>query len=60
MHRTSVSHTNNNISFLFCFSRYVNYLIEMDIEYLLFISDSVLIDKLFREDNEILDKIVMD
>ena len=32
----------------------------MDIEYLLFISDSVLIDKLFREDNEILDKIVMD
>ena len=31
----------------------------MDIEYLLFTSDSVLIDKLFPEDNEILDKIVM-
>ena len=30
----------------------------MDIEYLRFTSDSVLIDKLFPEDNEILDKIV--
>lgn len=60
IHRTSVSHTNNNISFLFCFARYVNYLIEMDIEYLLFTSDSVLIDMLFPEDNEILDKTVED
>ena len=32
----------------------------MDNEYLLFTSDSVLIDKLFPEDNEILDKIVED
>lgn len=32
----------------------------MDIEYLLFISDSVLIDMLFPEDNEILDKTVED
>ena len=32
----------------------------MDVEYLLFTADSVLVDKLFLEDNEILDKIVED
>ena len=32
----------------------------MDIEYLLFTADSVLINKLFPEDNEILEKIVED